>query len=253
VSAPSGAEPGRTVLRLRYTKLGKLRWLSHRDLARLFERALRRARLPVAYSTGFSPHPLLSFGLALPTGYESVAEYLDVRLSRTDLVVEAGPHLADLVRRELAPALPRGVEVQAAAVLEQAGPSLQQAVTACEWQLHLPDGDPARLRAQVAAVLAASELPVIRERRGVETREDLRPGVVALAVEDGPTALGRGPLVVAELATTPRGARPESLARVLGVQPALVRRTRQWMDVDGSRREPLEAGPLALELEGAAR
>ena len=67
-------------LRLRFTKAGKIRFTSHRDVARMWERALRRSRLPVAYSQGFVPHPLVSFGLALPTGCESRGEYLDVRL-----------------------------------------------------------------------------------------------------------------------------------------------------------------------------
>ena len=72
------------IVRMRFTKLGKIRWTSHRDVARMWERALRRAGLPVAYTQGFSPRPQLSFGLALPTGCESVAEYLDVSL-RTEL------------------------------------------------------------------------------------------------------------------------------------------------------------------------
>jgi len=67
-------------VRIRFTKQGKVRWTSHRDVARIWERALRRAGLPVAYTEGFSPRPRLSFGLALPTGYESDAEYLDVDL-----------------------------------------------------------------------------------------------------------------------------------------------------------------------------
>ena len=65
-------------VRFRYAKLGKLRWTSQRDVARMWERALRKAAVPVAYTSGFSPRPKLSFGLALPTGCESVAEYLDI-------------------------------------------------------------------------------------------------------------------------------------------------------------------------------
>ena len=67
-------------LRVRYSKLGKVRFLSHRDVARVWERAIRRARLPIAYSEGFSPRPKLHFGLALSVGHESVDEYLDVDL-----------------------------------------------------------------------------------------------------------------------------------------------------------------------------
>jgi len=65
-------------VRLRFTKLGKIRWTSHRDVARMWERALRRTSLPVARTAGFNPRPKVSFGLALPTGHESVAEFLDV-------------------------------------------------------------------------------------------------------------------------------------------------------------------------------
>ena len=70
-------------VRFRFSKTGKIRFTSHRDVARMWERALRRSRLPVALSQGFSPHPLLSFGLALPTGCESLGEYLDARLEET--------------------------------------------------------------------------------------------------------------------------------------------------------------------------
>jgi len=70
-------------LRLRYAKLGRVRFTSQRDLARVMERAMRRAALPLAHSSGFSPRPLVSFGLALPTGCASRAEYLDLRLDAT--------------------------------------------------------------------------------------------------------------------------------------------------------------------------
>ena len=68
-------------VRLQYTKRGKVRWISHRDVARAFERAFRIAQLPLAFTEGFSPRPKVSFGLALSTGYESDAEYLDVEFA----------------------------------------------------------------------------------------------------------------------------------------------------------------------------
>ena len=71
-------------IRLRFTKVGKIRFLGHRDLARCWERAIRRAELPMAYSEGFSPRPKLHYGLALPTGAESLAEYMDIDLA-TDI------------------------------------------------------------------------------------------------------------------------------------------------------------------------
>src|ERR1019366_4196594 len=77
-----GSERGEAEMRIRFrfAKLGKIRFTSQRDVARMWERALRRAALPLAYTEGFSPRPQLSFGLALPTGCESLAEYLDVVL-----------------------------------------------------------------------------------------------------------------------------------------------------------------------------
>ena len=67
-------------VRLRFSKRGKVRFVSHRDVARAFERAFRTSRLPLAFTLGFSPRPKVSFGLALSVGHESVAEYLDVEL-----------------------------------------------------------------------------------------------------------------------------------------------------------------------------
>src|SRR5207253_6067075 len=89
-------------VRVRFAKLGKVRWTSHRDVARMWERAFRRVQLPLAWTGGFSPRPKLSFGLALPTGAESLAEYLDLELA-PDAVVD----LDDLPAR-LSPALPAG-------------------------------------------------------------------------------------------------------------------------------------------------
>ena len=73
---------GNPKILVRFSKAGKVRFTSHRDVARIWERALRRVALPVAYSEGFSPRPKVSYGLALPTGYESAGEYFDVELDR---------------------------------------------------------------------------------------------------------------------------------------------------------------------------
>src|SRR5438270_10410825 len=100
-------------VRIRFSKLGKIRWTSHRDVARMWERAFRRVSLPLAYTQGFSPRPKVSFGLALPTGAESWAEYLDAELDAT--ISGLDPALA----ARLSAALPTGLDVQAAAVVEE--------------------------------------------------------------------------------------------------------------------------------------
>src|ERR687894_2924200 len=67
-------------IRIRYAKRGPLRFTSHRDFARAFERAVRRAGVPVAFSQGFTPHPKISYASAAPTGVASEAEYLEIGL-----------------------------------------------------------------------------------------------------------------------------------------------------------------------------
>src|SRR5436305_8100583 len=96
-------------IRLRFAKLGKVRFTSHRDVARMWERALRRLELPVAYTEGFSPRPKLSFGLAPSTGHESLAEHLDVEL-REEPAVTTLPE-------QPAVQLPVGIDVTAAITL----------------------------------------------------------------------------------------------------------------------------------------
>src|SRR6266851_8372639 len=81
---PDGPPPPPTVqkLRIRYAKRGRLRFTSHRDIQRAFERALRRAQVPMAYSAGFTPHPKVSWAGAAPTGVASEAEYVEIGVTR---------------------------------------------------------------------------------------------------------------------------------------------------------------------------
>ena len=118
-------------IRIRYSKLGKIRWTSHRDVARMWERAFRGSISPWRCTEGFSPRPKLSFGLALSTGHESLGEYLDVELRQE----AAPPSTSRTCRRCSTPALPHGVDVQAIRVLAGPVTSLQQDVTCCSWSL----------------------------------------------------------------------------------------------------------------------
>ena len=79
---------------MRYAKRGRLRFTSHRDFSRAFERAVFRARVPMAYSSGFNPHPRISYAGAAPTGSASEAEYLEIALA--DVVDRIGPTPADV-------------------------------------------------------------------------------------------------------------------------------------------------------------
>jgi radical SAM-linked protein len=231
-------------VRVRFVKLGKIRWTSHRDVARMWERAFRRVQLPVAYSAGFAPRPRVSFGLALPTGYESVAEYLDVELvAEPDLDVHTLP-------RPLSTALPLGVDVTAAELIAPGTPSLQEDVTTCTWRWaaapkehHHPPGE-GDLAGRAAALLAASSVVVTRTRKGEQVTDDIRAGVCKLQLlgPAGPDP-SHGTWVEAELACRPRALRPTEVTLALGpdLEERNVRRTHQWILRDGARREPLEA------------
>ncbi len=213
---------------MRFTKQGKIRFLSHRDLARIWERTLRRAGVAVAYSEGFSPRPRLHFGLALSTGHESLGEYLDVDLA-AGREVEAA-ELPGLVN----PHLPEGMVAQAAMPIEPGTDSLQQAVTSCGWEIEVVGPERAAVAAAAQEALAATTLPTVVERKGSEVPIDARPAILALDLSDGN-------VLVAELATQPRSLRPAELVRALDPTwvEGRVLRTHQWTLVDGARCEPI--------------
>lgn len=241
-------------LRIRHSKLGKVRFTSHRDSARHWERAVRKAGVPLAYSAGFTPRPRMSFGLALPTGGESLAEYLDM-----ELAPDTHPDLDELSARFSA-ALPVGYEVTHVVERDHGSPSLQEDVVACSWQLTLHGVSHEQTADAVAIALASPSLMVARERKGQHAVDDVRGAIEDLslaaphdAVNDDPR-----PHLCAVLATTGRGLRPTELVATLF--PALdavdvtarVLRTHQWIERDGVRREILPAHPFATRASARA-
>jgi radical SAM-linked protein len=176
---PDGPPPPPTVqrVRVRYTKRGRLRFTSHRDIARAFERALRRARVPMAYSAGFSPHPKISWVGAAPTGVASEAEYVELGLAeRVD---------PDRLRRDLDDSLPTGIDV-VEVVEAPTGTSLPDRVEASHWRVRLPGVAPADAAGAVTAFLAADELVVERLTKNGVRPLDARAAVVRMAVTDPP-------------------------------------------------------------------
>ncbi len=225
-----------TAVRFRFTKHGKVRFTSHRDVARMWERALRRAEVEVVYSEGFSPRPRLAFGLALSTGHESDGEYVDIRL------IEAPEHLGLLCAR-LSDVLPDGLTVPAAAVIPPGTPSLQEAVGACTWAVEVDGPELREARAAVAATLARSELPIERERKGKAQVVDLRPAIEELTVdEEGPDRVVH---LTTVLATRPASFRPDELIEAIDPSWRLRRacRKHQWITDEATWREPVPAAP----------
>ena len=158
-------------LRVRYAKRGRLRFTSHRDFSRAFERAIVRARVPMAYSSGFNPHPRISYAGASPTGAASEAEYLEIGLAR-----EVDP--AEVLSA-LDEALPTGLDVLE--VVESRGGSLADLLEASTWRITVPDLEPDDAERAVTGFLEAGEVLVERmTKKGLRTF-DCRAAVVSMS------------------------------------------------------------------------
>ncbi|MGD7786952.1 TIGR03936 family radical SAM-associated protein [Propionibacteriaceae bacterium Y1700] len=198
---PEQQAPPVQKLRLRYAKRGRARFTSSRDFSRAFERALRRAAVPMAFSSGFSPHPRISYANAAPTGAETEAEYCEIGLAdRRDPAA---------VLAALQAAMPPGLDILE--VVEASPGSLADRLQGSQWTIHL-DGVAAVAEAAVEAFLAADEILVERmTKNGVRTF-DARGAVRRLTVVPAePTTFDlllehRVPLV-----------RPDDVVRALGV------------------------------------
>jgi radical SAM-linked protein len=171
---PDARDVAPTVQRLRvhYAKRGRLRFTSHRDFQRVFERAVRRAEVPIAYSAGFSPHPKISYVGAASTGAASEAEYLELGLT-----ARCEP---DAVRSALDEALPTGFDV--IEVVEARGGSLADRIDASQWQVSLLGVTPAAAQRAVAAFLQAESISVERVLKDGRRTLDARQAVVRLGV-----------------------------------------------------------------------
>jgi radical SAM family uncharacterized protein/radical SAM-linked protein len=147
--------PVRTHLRVRYVKTGRLVALSHLETMHAILRALRRARLPMAYSQGFHPKPKVAFGPALPVGVESRCEYLDLEL--------VGVQDASAVAARLAPALPPGLTVEEARPLDPRAPSISASLRAVHFVAEFPpEWADEQLAARIAGFEEAAQATVRR-------------------------------------------------------------------------------------------
>jgi radical SAM-linked protein len=205
--AANPAPPTVQRVRLRFAKRGRLRFLSHRDVARSFERAVRRAGVPVAHSHGFSPHPRLSWIGAAPTGTASEAEYVEIGLTRP---VDPPELVAALDA-----ALPDGLDVLAAAVAE--GASLADRIEASSWRVELPGVEPAELRSALSALLERESVVVERVTPSGRRKIDVRAALVRADVQD-PAPDGAAP-------TGGSAAIPPDRAGVCAILTAVVRQT----------------------------
>lgn len=198
-------------IRITFVKQGALRYTGHLDLHKLWERAARRAELPLAYSLGFHPQPKMNMAAALPLGFSSRCEIMDMKL-------EQDIPLNDLATR-LNSTLPSGLQVVGVEQVDERAPALQTQVASAEYEVTLSGPvDGSGLKRKIDSVIESTSVP--RERRG--KTYDLRPLIESLELLHDDKIRMR--LTAREGAT----GRPEEVLDVLGVafEDTRIERTR---------------------------
>lgn len=201
-------------VRITYTKMGWLKYTSNLDVQKLWERAIRRARLPLAYSQGYHPKPRMNLAAPLPLGFSSSAELIDIWFTEEITTTE--------IQERLIGMFPSGIEIQKVEQIELSGASLQSLVAAGEYSIELRIDLPAEeFKNKVADVLKSESL--IRTRRNKEY--DLRPLIQDLRIVDSnhltarltmlPKATGRPEEVLQAMQIDPNDARIERTALIL--------------------------------------
>ncbi|MBI5823007.1 MAG: DUF2344 domain-containing protein [Chloroflexi bacterium] len=197
-------------VRITFSKQGALRYTGHLDLHRLWERAMRRASLPITYSQGFHPQPKMSLAAALPLGFASRAEMLDVRLN-DDIPVE------DISTR-LKNSLPVDIQIINIESVDERAPALQTQVLSAAYEVHLTEPVVgAELTRKVEALMMSES--ILRERRGKSY--DLRPLIEMLSVVT--EASGKVWLRMTLAARDGATGRPEEVLNALEIAPEYTR------------------------------
>lgn len=216
-------------LRIRFSKGERVRYISHLDVLRYWERAIRRAGLPLSYSQGFTPHPRIAFASPLPLGFTSDAELMDVSLdARVDLS-EVATRLAEQVSDDLAVLSIHEVSVSA--------PAPQASLAWADYRVDLPGLSLESARDTVRAFLAQSELLWTEEKKDRNRTYNLRAAVASLTVE---ARQGSGVTLQMRLqADQDMTARPEQVVAALfpGVEPGVFTRTGFVLDEPSPARE----------------
>jgi len=187
-------------IQITFSKQGALRYTGHLDLHKLWERAARRAELPLAYSQGFHPQPKMNIAAALPLGFSSRCEVLDMRLEH-DIPLEG-------LQERLQQTLPTGIRVFAIESVDERAPALQTQVASAEYEVVSTEaGFGSDLKRRIDSVMETGS--IIRERRG--KTYDLRPLIEELKSLSSDKIFMR--LTAREGAT----GRPEEVLDVLGI------------------------------------
>lgn len=245
-------------IRVRYTKEGRVRFVSARDLGSVWERALRRAELPIAYSEGFHPHPKVSFPDALPLGMASTGEYAELTF--------ADPISMESDLATLSDQLPEGMDILTFWEVPDGASKLAKMLPGVLSELvYTPNTDELSveewghlLHDLARELLTRERVEVIKSRPSGDKVVDIRPALVDLAASvrtdhgvhavDGPL-----PVLRAVLRNDGPSVRPSDIHTALAAAedvllpaPRLARRVAQGKPVDGGLREALSGEVFEL-------
>ncbi len=201
-------------IRITFSKTGALRYIGHLDLHKLWERTSRRAGLDLIYSQGFHPQPKIQLASALPLGFSSICELIDMWINgEVDL---------EKLPERLSKAVPPGLSIQKVEQVDEKSPPLQTQVISSEYDVVLPEWlDLGAVEDKISACLQADTLP--RERRG--KTYDLRPLIEQLNLSERDT---QAHLLMRLTAREGATGRPEEVLDALGIpyEETRVQRTR---------------------------
>ena len=236
VSTNNSTTPTRGKIRLKWGKTGLVRFLSHLDNNRVFERAIRRAEIPVTYSQGFHPHQKLSFGPPLPVGYSSECEYLDIQID--------APLLGNQIKA-LAENLPDGFFVGDSKTIYSKAPAISALLNRATYRVEGDFGDPARLKTQMEALLSRESVIAVRATKDGGKKVDIRPAIYNLEFAEDNLI----PAIEMELGLGQGGyAKPSEIMEVLEIfEPDRIssfhfhRKALQYKDKEGMYLDPLSA------------
>ena len=217
---------------IRFGKQPRLRFISHLDLQRFFQRALNRTGLPVAYTQGFNPHAIMSFGSALALGWTSEYEILDVKLS-----VPMGRKRTEEAMRQ---ALPEDLPVLEVRMVDDRHPAPMAMVRASDYEIALSGENAGAVLDAVDAFLASEEVMAVRKTKSGEKEIDIRPLAISLE-RAGNVLLAR--LKLTETDTLKPDLLVSSLAKLAGVEPPEARIHRKCLlgeDESGALRPLME-------------
>lgn len=198
------------LMRLKFTKGNEVKYISHLDLMRAFQRAIRRADIPIAYSSGFNPHQEISFGAPLSLGITSDAEYLDIKL-REDMKPEA-------IIEELNDKLPAGIKLRAGTILNERAKSAMGLVTHSRYtvKVNVQGIELNQFREKLDEFMSLAEIKVMKKqpKKDFELKEiDIRPMIVSVGAVEAPDSGGSYFLQCLLLSGSKNNLKPELLIK----------------------------------------